>query len=185
MTHRVIEVAAWSERVAAVIVERQAAFGHIINQLVAYRTVHIRGRWHRCRSVPGVFGRFSRVFATGVVAARHGNGDGLRLAHACVVVVAVCEGQCVSFDPTGHRSRCLSERVAAVIVERSAASVTSSTNGSYRTVHDRGRWHVAVQYLLSAVSVASATGRVVAALVTVMVMVFRSLTPVSLSVACM
>ncbi|MCZ8485447.1 hypothetical protein O9993_05645 [Vibrio lentus] len=62
---------------AATIVERRLPSGHIIRQLVAfYRTVHIRGRWH---VAVAVFLRSfqSRLFATGVVAARHGiGGDG-------------------------------------------------------------------------------------------------------------
>ncbi|MCZ8488638.1 hypothetical protein O9992_19770 [Vibrio lentus] len=46
---------------------------------------HIRGRWHVAVEYRVFFGRFPVAsFATGAsFAARHGNGDGLRLAHAC------------------------------------------------------------------------------------------------------
>ncbi|MCZ8485436.1 hypothetical protein O9993_05590 [Vibrio lentus] len=70
--------------------ERQAAFGHIINQLVASDTV-IRG----AGTLP-----FGTVFSSVVSVwrllplarrcCRRGNGDGLRLAHACVVVGHDC-----------------------------------------------------------------------------------------------
>ncbi|MCZ8485441.1 hypothetical protein O9993_05615 [Vibrio lentus] len=92
------EVAAWSERVAAVIVERQAAFGRIISQLVAfYRapstsvaagTIAVQ---YRVSSVVSV-----ASFATGASLLRHGNGDGLRLAHACIR----CRSRCM---PEGSR----------------------------------------------------------------------------------
>ncbi|MCZ8488624.1 hypothetical protein O9992_19695 [Vibrio lentus] len=76
--------------VAAVIVERQAAFGHIINQLVAfYRTVHIVAL-ARCRSVMFSSGRFSRVFLPlARRCCRHGNGDGLQLLPFMSLSVAV------------------------------------------------------------------------------------------------
>ncbi|MCZ8485427.1 hypothetical protein O9993_05545 [Vibrio lentus] len=87
---------------------RQAAFGHIINQLVAYRTVQDRGAAGTLPPKYRVFfGRFSRVFATGA-----------SLLPVTVMVMVFARsrpGRCRSrreghvsiFDPPRHRSRCL------------------------------------------------------------------------------
>ncbi|MCZ8485435.1 hypothetical protein O9993_05585 [Vibrio lentus] len=70
--------------------------GHIINQLVAFPHMPFTSVAAGTLPFGTVFsaGRFSRVFLpTGASLPRHGNGDGLRLAHACVVVGrGVCEG---------------------------------------------------------------------------------------------
>ncbi|MCZ8485450.1 hypothetical protein O9993_05660 [Vibrio lentus] len=86
---------------------------------------HIRGAVAHCRSVPCFFGRFSRVFCHWRVVARHGNGDGLRLAHACSVslsvAVYVSHVSILTHPAEVIEVAAWSERVAAVIVERQAA----------------------------------------------------------------
>ncbi len=128
------------------------------SQLVAfYRTVHIKWPLARCRSVP-MFLPFVSVASLPLASLLPVHcGDGLRLAHACVVVGRGVCGR-LYHDP----------QVIEVCLEWTCScrhrwtiklpSVTSSTQlvAFYRTVHIRGRWHVAVQYRVSlVVSVAS------------------------------
>ncbi|MCZ8485433.1 hypothetical protein O9993_05575 [Vibrio lentus] len=74
-----------------IIVERQAAFGHIINQLVAFTVPSTSVAAGTLPFSTVFFGRFECVFATGasLLPGCHGNGDGLRRLPTPVSSVAV------------------------------------------------------------------------------------------------
>ncbi|MCZ8485449.1 hypothetical protein O9993_05655 [Vibrio lentus] len=112
-----------------------------------------------------------------------------RLAHACVVVGrGVCE-RCVSILATGRSSsRCLGERVAAVIVERQAAAsrfARIQPAGSFLPYRPH-QWPLArcrSGTVFSSVVQVASLPLARRLLPVIVVMVFGSLTPVSLSVA--
>ncbi len=157
-----------------------------------YRTVHIRGRWH---VAVAVFLRSfqSRLFATGVVAARHGIGGDGGLAQ--LTPVWRCRSRCM------WRSRLYHLDDPGLIVEvapgwtcscrhRWTSSCLRShhpTNWAfYRTVHP---WPLARCRSGTVFSSVVSVSRLFLPLarrcchVTVMVVVFGSTAPVSLSVA--